>query len=106
MSGLCKVELNRVEIIQKILEKRLSQVSASDYLHLSFRQIRRLVRKFEKDGVEGLLSKKRGRASNNKVSKAKMDYALSLIKQYYADFGPTLAAEKLRKKHEIRRQSI
>jgi len=99
---MSKAELNRVEVIQKILEKRLSQVAACDYLHLSSRQIRRLVRKFEKDGVEGLLSKKRGRSSNNKISKAKMDYALSIIKQYYADFGPTLAAEKLREKHEIK----
>lgn len=99
---MSKAELNRIEIIQKILEKRLTQVAACDYLHLSSRQIRRLIRMYEKDGVEGLLSKKRGKPSNNKLSQAKKDYALSLIKQNYADFGPTLAAEKLWEAHELK----
>jgi hypothetical protein len=40
-------------------------------------------------------SKRRGRPSNNRLPEAYRDLPLSLIRERYADFGPTLAAEKL-----------
>jgi hypothetical protein len=40
-------------------------------------------------------SKQRGRPSNNRLPEAYRDLALSLVRERCADFGPTLAAEKL-----------
>src|SRR5215472_5621917 len=44
-------------------------------------------------------SKRRGRPSNNRLPEAYRDLALSLVRERYADFGPTLAAEKLAEVH-------
>jgi hypothetical protein len=46
-----------------------------------------------------LVSKRRGRPSNNRLPEAYRDLALSLVRDRYADFGPTLAAEKLAEVH-------
>ena len=45
------------------------------------------------------MTRPRGKAPNNKIHKAKRDYALALVKENYADFGPTLAAEMLAEHH-------
>lgn len=42
-----------------------------------------------------------GRAPNNRIHAATRDLALSLIRESYADFGPTLAAERLRDDHGL-----
>jgi hypothetical protein len=49
-----------------------------------------------------LLSKKRGRPSNRRIPDEKLAEAVALIRTHYADFGPTLACEKLDELHEIK----
>ena len=61
----------------------------------SVRQVERLCRKLRLEGARGLVSKKRGRASNRRLPEALRERALGLIRSRYVDFGPTLAAEKL-----------
>ena len=51
------------------------------------------------DGASAIRHKARGKPPNNRIHKAKRDYALALIKENYVDFGPTLAAEKLAEHH-------
>jgi len=46
--------------------------------------------------------KARGKTPNNKIHKAKRDYAVALVKESYKDFGPTLAAEMLAEHHGFR----
>src|SRR3954469_18913999 len=55
--------------------------------------------RFETRGAASLVSKRRGRPSNNRLPEAYRDLALSLVRERYADFGPTLAAEKLAEVH-------
>src|SRR6516165_6904626 len=47
----------------------------------------------------GFETRRRGRLSNNRLPEAYRDLALSLVRERYADFGPTLAAEKLAEVH-------
>src|SRR5580704_19352400 len=49
----------------------------------------------------GLISKRRGRSSNRRKPEAVRTKALSVVRERYWDFGPTLAAEKLREVHQI-----
>jgi hypothetical protein len=46
-----------------------------------------------------LISKKRGRPSNRKTAATVRAAALWIVRHNYADFGPTLAAEKLAEEH-------
>ncbi|PSV44055.1 helix-turn-helix domain-containing protein [Photobacterium indicum] len=88
-------ELLRIKLIQDICDKRITGVEAARILSLSSRQIYRLVKRFITLGSSGLLSLKRGRPSNHRHDDKVKLQTLAIVHEYYADFGPTLAHEKL-----------
>jgi transposase len=94
-------ELERVKVIEAVIEGRLRCLQAAERLQLSVRQISRLCRRCEAAGPAGLVSAKRGRPSNRELSVDLRARAMALVRERYADFGPTLAAEKLRECHGI-----
>ena len=94
-------ELNRLEVMQKLSEKRLSQKEAGTILNLSVRQIKRLLRGYREKGAAGLVAKHRGRRSNNRLAEDVKRKALDLLKTKYKGFGPTLAHEKLVEKEKL-----
>jgi len=88
-------EMSRIEVMNRLEEKRLRQREAAEMLGVSTRQIKRLLSKYRGSGASGLVSKRRGKASNNQISKEVKEKVLELLKVKYAGFGPTLACEKL-----------
>ena len=96
-----KKELKRCEILEKIKNKRISQVHAAKELSISERQVQRLWAAYKQTGPEGIISKKRGQPSTRKLSEVIKTKAIGLIKLYYYDYGPTLAAEKLKERDGI-----
>ena len=88
-------ELTRLEIVQRVKQKRMKQREAAEFLGLTKRQIKRLCKCYEEDGASGLISKRRGRPSNNRVPEKTTRKARKLLHSHYHDFGPTLAQEKL-----------
>jgi transposase len=95
-------ELSRVEVMQKLSEKGMSQKEAGAILHLSTRQIKRLLKTYRKKGAAGLVSKQRGRPSHNRLAEDVKKRALNLLKTKYQGFGPTLAHEKLVEKDKLK----
>ena len=95
-------EISRLEVIQKVQDKRMSQKEASRSLHLGVRQIKRLLKKYKKQGAVGLISKHRGRKGNNHLKAELKKKALDLLKSKYKGFGPTLAHEKLLEKEKLK----
>ena len=95
-------ELSRLEVIQKLNEKRMSQSEAGRILGLSTRQIKRWLRVYRINGAAGLVSKHRGRKGNNRLSEEVKKRALNLLKTKYKGFGPTLAHEKLVEKEKLK----
>jgi len=61
---------------------------------MSVRQVKRLLRAYQREGAAGLVSKQRGKPSHHQIDRATEQMALDLLKKRYADFGPTLAHEK------------
>ena len=94
-------ELNRLEVMQRLSEKRMSQKEAGRILDLSVRQIKRLYQVYRQKGAIGLVSKHRGRKSNNRLAEDVKKQALKLLKTKYKGFGPTLAHEKLVEKEKL-----
>ena len=92
-------ELNRVEVLAQVDDGRLTVENAANLLDLTRRQVFRLLKRYRQDGASAIRHKARGKPPNNRIHKAKRDYALALIKENYVDFGPTLAAEKLAEHH-------
>ena len=95
-------ELDRVGVVERVIEKRLTQREAARMLGLTSRQVRRLRRAYEQDGVRALASKHRGRPSNRRLSSELRRKALATVRSQYEDFGPTLAHEKLTELHDLR----
>jgi transposase len=88
--------------MQRVKDKRMSQVEAARQLRLSERQVQRLWRAYREDGAGGLVSKRRGRPSNHQLETGVKQEALDQIQRQYSDFGPTLAHEKLTEKHGLK----
>src|SRR3982750_3362722 len=94
-------ELGRVSVLQDVAAGRMTIAAAASVLVLSRRQIFRLLRTFQSDGAAGLVSRRRGQPSNRRYPNDVRQLALSIIRERYADFGPTLAAEKLAEIHGV-----
>jgi hypothetical protein len=72
-----------------------TQAEAARLLRRSVRQVRRLQRRREAEGDQGATHRARGRPSNRRLADDLRVAAVAAYRERYADFGPTLAAEKL-----------
>jgi transposase len=88
-------EVRRLEVLRQVADGVITQRQAAEKLGLCDRQVRRLLRRYERQGAAGLVSRKRGKPSNRRIHQAVKDAILWEVKARYADFGPTLAAEYL-----------
>ena len=94
-------EIDRLKLLELVNDKRLSATQAGVLMGLSRRQVYRLLKKYQAEGPAGLVSKRRGMPSNRAYPEAFRQNALVIVREKYADFGPTLAAEKLFENHSI-----
>ena len=94
-------ELSRLEVLRDLDQKRLTTAAAGQLLGLERRQVFRLLKAYRAEGATGLISRRRGRRSNRRKPEALRRAVLAMIREWYWDFGPTLAAEKLREVHGI-----
>jgi transposase len=99
---MSNTEITRLEVMQRLKDKRLLQKEAARMLGLSIRQVKRLYQAYKRQGAKGLISARRGKASNNRLVPQVVQQALDLIYERYRDFGPTLAHEKLTEVHGLK----
>jgi len=99
---MSKREITRLEAMQRIKDKRLTQKEAARMLGISLRQVKRLYRAYKAHGAAGLVSQRRGKPSNNRLDPGTVQQAIDLIYERYRDFGPTLAHEKLTEVHGLK----
>jgi len=95
-------ELSRLEIIQKLADKRMSQKEAAEQLRRSVRQVKRMLKGYRQEGAKGLVSKRRGRPGNHRLREETRQEVLDLLKDKYSGFRPTLAHEKLVEKEGLK----
>src|SRR5258708_1678611 len=93
-------ELERVEGMGRVGSGSLKRSDAAVMLELSYRQTKRLWRRYRQVGRKGLKHGNAGRPSNRSKPMKLRRRALNLIKKKYSGseaerFGPTLAAEHL-----------
>ena len=96
-------ELDRFQIINKLIGKHIDGTKAAELLHLTTRQIRRLKHKVKLFGAKGLIHNNRGRESHNKIDSGEKKKIVKLLHKHYHDFKPTFASEKLLENHQINR---
>ncbi len=85
----------RLEAFGRVKRGELTVVAAAELTGLSLRQARRVWKRFKTAGDIGLVHGLRGRAGNRRLSAELRDRVVKRHQERYADFGPTLACEKL-----------
>jgi len=94
-------EAERLTIINNLIAKKINGTDAGKLLNLSLRQTKRLKSRVIKEGTQGIIHKLRGQSGHNKIEEKLKRKVKRIIKKNYADFGPTLATEKLMEIHKI-----
>src|SRR5467141_3513489 len=102
MVVMSKRELNRLDVLARLDSGRLTARAAAELMAITPRQTYRLLRRYRDGGASAIANQRRGRPSNNRLPDVVRDHAIALVREYYADFGPTLAAEKLGERHDVR----
>src|SRR6266853_3266816 len=88
-------ERDRLRVLHEIRQKQITQSEAARRLKISDRHIRRLLVELGKRGDRAVIHGLRGRQSNRRLAARLELKILRRVRQRYADFGPTLAAEHL-----------
>lgn len=102
---MSKKELTRLEVMEHLKAKKMTQKKAAEALGISIRQVKRLCKKYREKGAAGLVSQRRGKPSNNHLPAETKQAVIDLLHAHYADFGPTFAHEKLIEKHCLKLSS-
>jgi transposase len=88
-------ERDRLKVLHSVLDGNRTQAEAARLLRLSIRQVRRLQRRLRKQGDAALVHGLRGKPSNRRLDPKAKHQILRAYRKDFADFGPTLASEKL-----------
>ena len=93
-------ELTRVEVLGRVKGGELRLVDAAVLIRLSYRQTKRLWKRYREEGAAGLKHRSAGRRSNRAYAESLRCKVLRLVRDKYGGepgerFGPTLAAEHL-----------
>jgi transposase len=99
--AMSAAEITRFDTLMRLDRGEIRVTDAMELLGLARRQVYRLLSRLREDGASGLVSRKRGRPSNRRYSDAFRAEVATLVREHYADFGPTLAREYLAERHGI-----
>jgi len=88
-------DIHRIEVLSCVVGGSMATAEAASVLCLSTRQVQRLLKVFCDEGAASIRHRLCGRPSNNRIHSGVRDYTMAIVRERYADFGPTLAAEKL-----------
>src|SRR5207248_4186049 len=84
-------ELTRLRVVIDVADGRLSVADATGLIGVGRRQVYRLMDAFRAHGADGLISRKRGGPSNRALGTVFRETVLAIVRERYADFGPTPA---------------
>ncbi len=94
-------DLERRDVVQRLLRSQLTIATAALQLRLSIRHLKRLKAKVRKSGLSALLHGNRGKPSPHRLPDKERKRIVALVSEKYLDFTPTFAAEKLSEDHGI-----
>jgi transposase len=105
--GMSQRELRRVEVLARVKSKELKVADAASLVGVSYRQAKRLWKRYQEEGAQGLKHRSAGRASARGKPARFRRRVMKLVREKYGEgegerFGPTLAAEHLASEDGLR----
>jgi transposase len=99
---MTQADRDRLVALKKAKKRLITQREAAEELGVSVRHVKRLLYALKKRGDKVVVHALRGRPSNRRIEEKMEREAVKILSTpVYQGFGPTLAAEYLRKKHGI-----
>ena len=92
---MSRKERKRLAVLAQVKRGELKLVTAGEVMAVSYRQAKRVWRRYRVEGDAGLVHRSRGRPSPRRKPPELRQRVLARYEQRYPDFGPTLAAEYL-----------
>jgi transposase len=99
--NMSQKELSRVSVLEDLIAERISLKEAATRLNVSYRQTIRISNVYRSKGVFGLIHGLKDKPSNRSLPAKFVENVISIAKEKYKGFGPTLLQEELAKTHEI-----
>src|ERR1700720_2359605 len=99
-TGMSSRELRRVEVLARVQAEELKLIDAASLMGVSYRQAKRIGKRYREEGAEGMKHRSAGRRSSRAKPEKFRRQVLGLVRRKYSGeegrrFGPTLAAEHL-----------
>ena len=94
-------EVDRLSLINQVMNKKITIKESSAILHLSERQLFRVLSRVRQEGSKGIIHKLRGRKSNHGYGQEIKTKVIEIYSKQYSDYGPTLFSEELMKNYSI-----
>jgi transposase len=94
-------ERDRFAVLGRVERRELTLGEAAVELGVCYRQAKRIWKRFRAGGAAGLVHAARGRPSNNRTPDEARERIVKRYLERYADFGPTLACEKLAEEDKL-----
>lgn len=95
-------ELARLDTIPRVVRGELRVSEASCLLSLCAKQVWRWVARYEIDGIEGLLSRHRGKRAGNRIGDTLETQIVAIYRKELEGYGPKHAAEVLADEYAIK----
>ncbi|MFC0180704.1 helix-turn-helix domain-containing protein [Thorsellia kenyensis] len=88
-------------VVEKYLRKEITEVTAAKSLRVIYRHLKRLFIKYKENGIDGIVSQRRGKPSTRQTPTDIETKIVECIQSKYSDFGPTLVHEYLTEKDKV-----
>jgi hypothetical protein len=107
---MSEVEFRRGAVLRRVVAGELTLKDAAVLLEVSYRQARRIFKRYGAEGSKGLVHRNVGRRSNRAIPAEYREHVLGLVRQHYSGpaergpgqrLGPTLVAEHLFSDHGL-----
>jgi transposase len=99
--ALSEKERDRLKVLHEVEQGQLKQNQAARQLGMTERGFRKLLRRYREKADQAVVHGLRNRRSNRRLKEETAARAVAAVKRDYGDFGPTLAAEYLKKEADI-----
>ena len=99
---MTQAQRDRLQTVKKAKQRKITQQEAAAEMEVTDRHVRRLIAGLLEKGDKVVIHGLKGQASNHRIAETKKNKAIGILsKPVYEGFGPTLAMEYLRDKHQI-----
>jgi transposase len=91
-------ELIRAKIMEMVKQGQKRLRDAASILKVSYRQAKRILKKYHESGDRGLIHGNTGKRSHRRIKDSVREAIIECYRTQYPDFGPTFAAEKIQQR--------